>query len=329
MVRRRDVMVKFESKSARVKGVAFHPTRPWMLTSLHNGSFQLWDYQLGCLIERFDGHEGPVRSVDFHKQQPLFVSGGDDYKIKVWDHNLRRCIFTLSGHLDYIRTVCFHHEYPWILSASDDQTVRIWNWQSRKEISSLGGHGHYVMCAQFHPAQDFIVSASLDMTVRVWDFTQLRKKNVRGIPDMVPQRPNAGGKASQAAMQMINGDWNKVPVRYILEGHDRGVNWACFHPTLSYIASCSDDFQVKLWRFNENKAWEVATLRGHTKNVSCVMFHPMDDVIISNSEDHSIRVWDLNKRVLLKTEKREHDRFWILANHPNRNIIAAGHDTGM
>lgn len=53
----------------------------------------------------------------------------------------------------------------------------------------------------------------------------------------------------------------------------RGVNWAAFHPSLPLIVSGADDRQVKLWRYNETKAWEVDTLRGHTNNVSCVMFH--------------------------------------------------------
>ncbi|KAI2519964.1 COPI coat complex subunit alpha [Homo sapiens] len=103
------MLTKFETKSARVKGLSFHPKRPWILTSLHNGVIQLWDYRMCTLIDKFDEHDGPVRGIDFHKQQPLFVSGGDDYKIKVWNYKLRRCLFTLLGHLDYIRTTFFHH----------------------------------------------------------------------------------------------------------------------------------------------------------------------------------------------------------------------------
>jgi coatomer protein complex subunit alpha (xenin) len=79
-----EMLTKFETKSARVKGVAFHPKRPWVLASLHNGLIQLWDYRVCTLIDKFDEHEGPVRGVYFHNQQPLFVSGGDDYKIKVF-----------------------------------------------------------------------------------------------------------------------------------------------------------------------------------------------------------------------------------------------------
>lgn len=77
------MLTKFESKSSRVKGIAFHPKRQWVLASLHSGLIQLWDYRVGTLIDKFDEHDGPVRGIDFHNQQPLFVSGGDDYKIKV------------------------------------------------------------------------------------------------------------------------------------------------------------------------------------------------------------------------------------------------------
>ena len=50
------------------------------------------------------------------------------------------------------------------------------------------------------------------------------------------------------------------------------------------------------------------------------------DIIVSNSEDKSIRVWDMSKRTGVQTFRREHDRFWILAAHPEVNLLAAGHD---
>ncbi|KAL5069300.1 hypothetical protein RYX36_020187 [Vicia faba] len=313
------MLTKFETKSNRVKGLSFHPKRPWILASLHSGVIQLWDYRMGTLIDKFDEHDGPVRGVHFHNSQPLFVSGGDDYKIKVWNYKLHRCLFTLLGHLDYIRTVQFHHESPWIVSASDDQTIRIWNWQSRTCISVLTGHNHYVMCALFHPKDDLVVSASLDQTVRVWDIGSLKRKNASPADDIL--------RLSQMNTDLFGGV--DAVVKYVLEGHDRGVNWASFHPTLPLIVSAADDRQVKIWRMNDTKAWEVDTLRGHMNNVSCVMFHAKQDIIVSNSEDKSIRIWDATKRTGIQTFRREHDRFWILAAHPEMNLLAAGHDSGM
>lgn len=236
----------------------------------------------------------------------------------MWSYKLRRCLFTLLGHLDYIRTVEFHAEYPWIVSASDDQTIRIWNWQSRSSIGVLTGHNHYVMCARFHHKDDLVVSASLDQTVRVWDISGLRRKAVSPQDELrMPQMNN----------DLFGG--GDTCVKYILEGHDRGVNFVAFHPTLPLIVSGADDRQVKLWRMNDTKAWEVDSLRGHVNNVSCVAFHARQDVIVSNSEDKSIRVWDMSKRADAQTFRREHDRFWILATHPEVNLLAAGHDSGM
>lgn len=207
---------------------------------------------------------GPVRGIAFHPTQPLFVSGGDDYKIRVWNYKTRKCLFTLNGHLDYVRTVYFHYEYPWIISASDDQTIRIWNWQSRKCLAILTGHNHYVMSAQFHPTQDYIVSASMDQTIRVWDISGLVKKN-RAAPGTMPFDDPFGRGSPQADGFGIS----EVTVKYILEGHDRGVNWASFHPTLPLIISGSDDRQVKLWRMSGN----VYKIYQHSVNFSLIYLY--------------------------------------------------------
>ncbi|KAN0034721.1 hypothetical protein ACTFIV_001253 [Dictyostelium citrinum] len=310
------MLYKFETKASRVKGLSFHPTRPWILASLHSGSIHLYDYRIKTLLEKFDEHEGPVRGINFHMTQPLFVSGGDDYKIKVWNYKQRRCLFTLKGHKDYIRSVEFHREAPWIVSSSDDMVIRIWNWQSRTCIAELNGHNHYVMSALFHPKDDLVVSASLDQTIRIWDISGLKKK-------MTTVKPYRENDPMRLQDELFGTD---VLVKLSLEGHDRGVNWASFHPTQPYIVSASDDHQVKLWRMNDPI---VDTFRGHYNNVSCALFHPRQDLIISNSEDKTIRVWDIIKKSTVHMIRRDHDRFWTLASHPNQNLFAAGHDSGM
>ena len=248
------------------------------------------------------------------------------------------------------------------------QTIRIWNWQSRVCVSVLTGHNHYVMCARFHPGgEDLLVSASLDQTVRVWDVSALRSKTVGagaggiggggggmgggggigmggggggygssnpysnnfGPPPPSSSSLERGLGSNGSGSDMFGGGSPDACVKFVLEGHDRGVNWAAFHPTLPLIVSGADDRQVKLWRMNDTKAWEVDTLRGHVNNVSCVLFHPRSDAVVSDSEDKTVRVWDLSKRRGPATFRREHDRFWVLASHPRVDLLAAGHDSGM
>lgn len=313
-----DMLVKFETKSSRVKGLSFHPKRQWVLASLHNGTIQLWDYQEKTLIDKFDGHQGPVRGLDFHKSQQLFVSGGDDAKIKLWNYQTRKCIFTLDAHEDYIRTTFFHREYPWILSASDDQSIRIWNWQSRSRIAVLTGHTHYVMCAQFHPSKDLILSASIDQTLRLWDITPLKSKNTSTIPskdDMNAGLPEILTKTDYAVESK--------------DAHLSEINWCSFHPKKDLCLSTADDNYIKVWRVDRFGLNELYTLRGHYNNVNCAIFHPKKDLILSASEDRSIRVWDMDKRTPLSTHRKDVDRFWVVVAHPNENLFAAGHDTGL
>jgi coatomer protein complex subunit alpha (xenin) len=188
----------------------------------------------------------------------------------------------------------------------------------------MTGHNHYAMCAQFHPKEDLVVSASLDQSVRVWDISGLRKKH--SAPTSMSFEDQMA-RANQNQTDMF-GNTDAV-VKFVLEGHDRGVNWVAFHPTMPLIVSAGDDRLVKLWRMSDTKAWEVDTCRGHFQNAEGCLFHPHQDLILSAGEDKTIRVWDLNKRTAVQSFKRESDRFWVIAAHPEINLFAAGHDNGV
>uniref|UniRef100_A0A1I8F311 Coatomer_WDAD domain-containing protein n=1 Tax=Macrostomum lignano TaxID=282301 RepID=A0A1I8F311_9PLAT len=218
---------------------------------------------------------------NFHGNQPLFVSGGDDYKIKVWNYKQRKCLFTLLGHLDYIRTTFFHHEYPWILSASDDQTIRVWNWQ----LALLSAH--YVMCAQFHPSEeDLVVSASLDQPFESGILAACARRTCSGLARHDDIGGYRGGGMQGPGHTDLFGTTDAI-VKHVLEGHDRGVNWVMFHPTIPSLLAPPTTV---------NKAWELDTSEATITSVSCAIFHPRQELMLSNSEDKSIRVWDMAKR---------------------------------
>ena len=75
---------------------------------------------------------------------------------------------------------------------------------------------------------------------QVWDISALRKKTVSPAEDVL--------RIPQMNADLFGG--GDAVVKYVLEGHDRGVNWAAFHPSLPLIVSGADDRQVKLWRMN-------------------------------------------------------------------------------
>ncbi|KAJ7798156.1 coatomer WD associated region-domain-containing protein [Mycena olivaceomarginata] len=78
-------------------------------------------------------------------------------------------------------------------------------------------------------------------------------------------------------------------------------------PTLP-LTSAASDRTITIWRMSETKAWEVDSCRGHFNNVSTALFHPKHELI---------------------TFRPEKDRFWVFASHPNLNLFATGHDSGL
>ncbi|KAL0251233.1 hypothetical protein GEMRC1_000446 [Eukaryota sp. GEM-RC1] len=328
------VRVVFETTSQRVKGVTFHPYLPWVLTSLHNGIIQLWDFRAGTLLDQFHGHTGPVRGVAFHPEQPLFASGGDDKVIRLWNLHTRSCFATINKHADYIRCLQFHRTQPWLLSSSDDQTVRIFNFQSRKTVAVLQGHSHYVMFAAFHPSKPLVASASLDATIRVWDISHLLDRQTS--PSGKSYGPISAVSDREGSFLSVYG----TSIKFLLEGHELGVNTLAWHPTDDMIVSGGDDKTIRLWRLEADHVYQLGCLRGHSNNVSAINFHPTNPgLLISNSEDRSLRVWNWADRTCLLAYKFEPTtapgttvsgtRFWSLSGSIRHGLVAAGHDKGL
>jgi WD40 repeat protein len=41
------------------------PKTPLLAASLHNGTIQLWNYQMGTLVDRYDEHDGELGYADY------------------------------------------------------------------------------------------------------------------------------------------------------------------------------------------------------------------------------------------------------------------------
>lgn len=80
----------------------------------------------------------------------------------------------------------------------------------------------------------------------VWNISGLRKKSV------APGPGGLDGHMKNPGSTYLFGQADAV-VKNVLEGHDKGVNWANFHPTMPIIVGGADDRQIKLWRMKDYK----------------------------------------------------------------------------
>lgn len=289
-----DVTKQFSTRSERVKGIDFHPTEPWILTTLYNGKIEIWSYATNTLVKSIQVTDLPVRAGKFIARKNWIVVGSDDFQVRVYNYNTGEKITQFEAHPDYIRSIAVHATLPYILTSSDDLTIKLWNWDNNWRLEqTYEGHQHYIMCVNFNPKDpNTFASACLDRTVKVWSL---------GSPN-----PN-----------------------YTLVAHDiKGVNYVDYYPQADkpYLITSSDDKTIKIWDYQTKSC--VAVLEGHLANVSFAIFHPELPLIVSGSEDGTVRFWNSNTFKLEKSVNYGLERVWCVSVLSKSNLVSVGCDSG-
>lgn len=289
-----DVTKQFSTRSERVKGIDFHLTEPWILTTLYNGKIEIWSYATNTLVKSIQVTDLPVRAGKFIARKNWIVVGSDDFQIRVYNYNTGEKITQFEAHPDYIRSIAVHNTLPYILTSSDDLTIKLWNWDNNWKLEqTYEGHQHYIMCVNFNPKDpNTFASACLDRTVKVWSL---------GSPT-----PN-----------------------FTMVAHDvKGVNYVDYYPQTDkpYLITSSDDKTIKIWDYQTKSC--VAVLEGHLANVSFAIFHPELPLIVSGSEDGTVRFWNSNTFKLEKSVNYGLERVWCVSVLAKSNLVSVGCDSG-
>ncbi|KAK5658403.1 hypothetical protein OQA88_2380 [Cercophora sp. LCS_1] len=291
---RLDVKRQLFARSERVKGIDFHPTEPWILTTLYSGHVSIWSYETQQVIKTFELTDVPVRAGRFVARKNWIVCGSDDFQIRVYNYNTSEKVAQFEAHPDYIRAIVVHPTQPFILTASDDMTIKLWDWEKGwKNVRIFEGNSHYVMSLAINPKDtNTFASACLDRTVKIWSLGS--------------STPN-----------------------FQLEAHEtKGVNHVDYYPHSDkpYLLTTSDDRTVKVWDYTTKSL--IATLEGHTNNVSFACYHPELPIIISGSEDGTIRIWNANTYRFEQSLNYGLERAWCVAYQKGQQGIAVGFDDG-
>ncbi|KXS93646.1 hypothetical protein AC578_4207 [Pseudocercospora eumusae] len=291
---RLDVKRQLFARSERVKGIDFHPSEPWILTTLYSGHVYIWSYDTQSIIKTFELTDVPVRAGRFVARKNWIVCGSDDFQLRVYNYNTSEKITSFEAHPDYIRAIVVHPTQPFVLTASDDMTIKLWDWEKAwKCVQVFEGHSHYVMGLAINPKDtNTFASACLDRTVKIWSLGS--------------STPN-----------------------FTLEAHEtKGVNHVDYYPQSDkpYLLTTSDDRTVKIWDYTTKAL--IATLEGHTSNVSFACYHPELPVIISGSEDGTVKIWHANTYRLEQSLSYGLERAWCVSYQRGKQGIAMGFDDG-
>ncbi|KAF7356710.1 Coatomer subunit beta' [Mycena venus] len=289
-----EVNRKLFNRSERVKGVDFHPTEPWLLTGLYNGTVNIYNHETGAIVKTFEVSEVPVRCCKFIARKNWFVAGSDDFQLRVFNYNTHEKVAAFEAHPDYIRCLAVHPTAPIVLTGSDDMTIKAWDWDKGwKNIQVYEGHTHFIMNICFNPKDtNTFATACLDRTVKMWSI---------GAPT----------------------------ANFTMDAHEKGVNSVDFYPGTDkpYLVTTGDDKTVKVWDYLSKSC--VQTMEGHTNNVSFAVFHPNLPLIISGSEDGTVKMWNSGAYRVENTLSYALERAWCIALRKDANDVAFGFDEGV
>lgn len=113
-----------------------------------------------------------------------------------------------------------------------------------------------------------------------------------------------------------------------LIGHKKGISDVQFSPVNSNIlASCSDDFTIRIWSINNNKCIKI--LKKHSFYVTVIRFTSKGNILISGSADETIIIWDVIKGDFIKLLVAHSDPILSIALTPDDTIIFSASFDGL
>uniref|UniRef100_A0A7N6A017 Striatin n=1 Tax=Anabas testudineus TaxID=64144 RepID=A0A7N6A017_ANATE len=306
-----------------VRGLAFHPVEPVLVTASEDHTLKLWNLQKTAPAKKcaaldvepiytFRAHSGAVLCVTMSSSGEQCFSGGVDGTIQSWNtpnpnidpyDSYEPSVLrgALCGHTDSVWGLVYSSAHHRLLSCSADGTVRLWN--AANTSPSL---------AVFNERGELGVPTSVDM--------------VSSEPAHMVTSFSTGhiGLFSMETQQLVLKLESAGPPESPCK-----INKVLSHPTLPITITAQEDRHIQF--FDNNTGKLIHSMVAHLDSVTSLAVDPNGLYLMSGSHDCSIRLWNMESKTCIQEftahRKKFEESIHDVAFHPTKCYIgSAGAD---
>uniref|UniRef100_A0A674B377 Striatin n=1 Tax=Salmo trutta TaxID=8032 RepID=A0A674B377_SALTR len=305
-----------------IRGLAFHPVEPVLVTASEDHTLKLWNLQKTAPAKKcaaldvepiytFRAHRGAVLCVTMSSTGEQCFSGGVDGTIQSWNtpnpnidpyDSYEPSVLrgALLGHTDSVWGLVYSSAHQRLLSCSGDGTVRLWN------------------AANTSPA-----------------LAVFNEKGELGVPtsvDLVCSEPaHMVTSFSTGEIGLFNMETRQLILKLDQTGEPTPckINKVLSHPTLPITITAQEDRHIQFFDNNTGKC--IHSMVAHLDAVTSLAVDPNGLYLMSGSHDCSIRLWNMESKTCIQEftahRKKSDEAIHDVAFHPTKCYIgSAGAD---
>ncbi|KAA0187322.1 WD repeat-containing protein 61 [Fasciolopsis buskii] len=231
----------------------------YVVTGALDNGLKLWKWMDDHLefFRACEGHRLGVISVDISANGTMAASSSQDNQIRFWDLESGRLLKTYEGNPADTWTIAFSPDSRFVATGSHTGCVNMIGIESGRKESAIQLDGKFIYSLAYSPDGTRLAAGAINGIVSICD---LQTGNVRP-----------------------------------LDGHAMPVRALAFSPDGQFLASTSDDKQIKVFDVHDGRN-VISALNGHKGWVVSVQFSPDMRHLASASTDGTVRVWDFSSK---------------------------------